>query len=140
MSFQCDFCHKDLSFDDGISLKSYTCTCGKLTCSQECHNYQIGVLRKNNVYEMFLVCYDEILKNGVKGKLLYDFHNNDYINVQQIIIDDPTYQPMLEELKQLREKVAQLSVENQSLKIQIDCAPGGTEYLSTKERFDTQNY
>jgi hypothetical protein len=117
MSFQCDFCHKDLSLDDGITLKSYTCTCGKLTCSQECHNYQIGVLRKNNVYEIFLVCYDEILKNGVKGKLLYDFHNNDYANIQQIIIDDPTYQPMLEELEQLRATVKKLTQQNEEISV-----------------------
>jgi hypothetical protein len=118
------------------------CSCGKITCSDYCHEIQLVLLNEGEDHQYARVCKDEILARGERGFIRYYYSG--YDGDGEAILKDPNYEPMLEkmkqELKQLREKVAQLSVENQSLKIQIDCAPGGTEYLSAKERFDTQNY
>jgi hypothetical protein len=134
MTTKCDFCKRDLRY---IYARSY-CGCGKITCSKSCHKYTRVLIEAGGNYNYVSVCNDEILKSGKRGFIKYDHYTNK--GCGKAIMKDPNYEPMLDELKQLREKVAQLSVENQSLKIQIECAPGGTEYLSAKERFDTQNY
>jgi hypothetical protein len=136
MTTKCDFCQEDIIDYDSYS---HLCSCGKITCSELCHKFQ-QIYRYNNSDELINICNDEILTYGEKGFIIYDPPSNSNKRGSLAILKDPNYEPMLDELKQLREKVAQLSVENQSLKIQIECAPGGIEYLSAKERFDTQNY
>jgi hypothetical protein len=134
MTTKCDFCQEDIIDYDSQRYGYYQCSCGKISCSNLCHKFEQTY--SYTPYESINLCHDEILVLGQRGFIIHDPNNDGILT----ILKDPKYEPMLEELKQLREKVAQLSVENQSLKIQIDCAPGGTEYLSAKERFDTQNY
>jgi hypothetical protein len=138
MTTKCDTCKKDIMYYDERINK---CSCGKITCSYSCNKNDIQYIQLHNKDDeerpFAPVCNNYILAHGERGNIIYHYHDNNGYGDGIAILKDPNYELMLE---QLREKVAQLSVENQSLKIQIKCAPGGTEYFSAKERFDRQNY
>jgi hypothetical protein len=135
MVVKCDFCKKNIRYYAEYTNK---CQCGKITCSDSCHEIQFVILNQGEDHQYANVCKDEILAHGERGYIRY--HYSSYDGEGEAILKDPTYELMLKELEQLRKKVAQLSKEVISLQTQIDCAPGGTEYLSAKKRFDTQNY
>jgi hypothetical protein len=124
MSVKCDFCQTDISHLEDFE---YLCSCGKKSCSVNCHQFIRTNLVDGNCIGYGNVCYAEILKHGNKGRITY-WYKDSYGFSGDAIIIDPDYQPMLEELEELREKVAQLSKEVISLQTQIDCAPGGIEY------------
>lgn len=136
MSVKCDFCKTDISHLDDFL---YLCSCGKKSCSVNCHQFIVTDLVNGNGIAYGNVCYAEILQRGNKGRITY-WYEDSYGYGGDAIIIDPDYQPMLEELEELREKVAQLSKEVISLQTQIDCAPGGIEYLSAQRRFEKKNY
>jgi hypothetical protein len=111
MSVKCDFCQTDISHLEDFE---YLCSCGKKSCSVNCHQFIGTNLINGNGIDYGNVCYAEILQRGNKGRITYWYKNSNGYGGDAIIID-PDYQPMLVELEELREKVAQLSKEVISL-------------------------
>lgn len=143
MTINCDFCQKDISH---LYDFEYLCSCGKKTCSPECHRFTLTHLVNGNGVEYSNVCIDEVLKNGKKGMIVYDYCDPDGYE-GTATIEDPNYAKMVENMAFLKKKVKQQSKEikkmakqNRDLQTQIDCMPGGKEYLAAKERFEEQDY
>lgn len=116
MSVKCYFCQKDIS---RLNEYEYLCSCGKNTCSIQCHefvsvNYTDPKSVKDYVSEYNFtyyenICKDEILKNGKKGAISYNYI--DYFGGSHTVAtNDPDYQSILDELKQLRATVKKLTL------------------------------
>lgn len=128
----CDICHK--------YKYSETCPCGKKVCKL-CVSFHVllAISEENHYY--IETCKDEAVMRGSRGKIVYSKDD------AQFVTDDPDYQPMLNELSQLKQEIVKLKQEsdrleqeNEQLKIEIDCRPGGTEYNKAKERFESKSY
>lgn len=129
----CDFCGNDLTLRDETE---YLCSCGKKTCSQECHEYISVELIHNKHCETkpCNICKNDILKYGKKGMIVYHHIDGKFEGVA--MEDDPDYV----KIEILERQIEQLQEKNRDLQTQIDCMPDGKEYLAAKKRFEGQDY
>ncbi len=143
MTVYCDFCHNNISH---LYDFEYLCSCGKKTCSPACHQFICTELVNGNGVSSGNVCIDEILKYGRRDLMVYYYTDPEGFG-GNAIIEDPNYAKMVENIAFLKKKVKQQSKEikklakqNRDLQTQIECMPGGKEYLAAKERFEEQDY
>ncbi len=134
----CSLCNREcIVYDD---INTVLCYCGKVIC------YDCNKGSNQHIFEMVYevgkylnceyICKDKIIKNGVRGQIVYKNHD-DYADVSAMIsITDPEYDSMKRELADLRNEVAELREANRRLQNEIDYRPGGNGYEGAKSHFE----